>query len=240
MGPHDEAVSRGLSDLFHYDGGNLSVYASMVRALDAAVGQVLQTLDKAGQGDDTIVIFTSDNGGERFSKMWPFSGQKTELLEGGLRVPTLLRYRRDLSSPRVVDQVQISMDWLPTLLAAVGGSVHPDYPSDGHDLWPVLSGRKPSYPRTLFWRYKANAQRALRDGNFKYLKINENEFLFDVVVDPRERANLRHRNSQTFERLRAQWLELDREFLPLSEDVFSHGLSPDIQADHYVPEHKSR
>ncbi|MET0389969.1 MAG: sulfatase-like hydrolase/transferase, partial [Polyangiales bacterium] len=180
VGPEDEAVSRSLGDLFHYDGGNLRVYGRMVQALDTAVGRVLDALDAAGRGDDTIVIFTSDNGGERFSKMWPFTGQKTELLEGGLRVPTLLRHRRVLA-PAVVDQVSITMDWLPTLLAAVGGTPHPDYPSDGDDLWPVLTGQQPSYARQLFWRYKANAQRALRDGNYKYLKINDHEFLFDVV-----------------------------------------------------------
>ena len=239
VGPGDEAVSRELSDLFHYDGGNQRVYARMVQALDSAVGQVLGALEAAGRAEDTIVIFTSDNGGERFSKMWPFSGQKTELLEGGLRVPTLLRYPAGLA-PRVVSQVQISMDWLPTLLAAVGGKPHPDYPCDGHDLWPVLRGERPEYARTLYFRYKANAQRALREGDFKYLKINDNEFLFDVVTDPRERANLRDRKPELFERLRARWAELDREFLPLSEDVYTHGLSPDIQADHYVPDRRTR
>ena len=64
----------------------------MVRALDDAVGQVLAVLDEQGIAQNTMVIFTSDNGGERFSKTWPFTGQKTELLEGGLRVPTLLRW----------------------------------------------------------------------------------------------------------------------------------------------------
>jgi len=239
VGPKDEAVSRELSDLFHYDGGNQRVYASMVQALDSAVGQVLGALESAGLTDDTIVIFTSDNGGERFSKMWPFTGQKTELLEGGLRVPTLLRYPARLA-PQVLDQVQISMDWLPTLLAAAGGKPHPGYPSDGENLWPVLLGEAPSHPRTLFWRYKANAQRALREGDHKYLKINDNEFLFDVVRDPRERANLRHKQPELFERLRRRWAELDGQFLPLTEDVYTHGLSPDIQADRYVPDRRSR
>ena len=67
--------------------------------------------------DNTIVVFTSDNGGERFSKTWPFTGQKTELLEGALRVPTLLRWPARLA-PQVSEQVTITMDWLPTLLAA--------------------------------------------------------------------------------------------------------------------------
>jgi hypothetical protein len=116
-GPDDEHVSRDLTDLFHYDGGNLETYGRIVVALDAAVGQVLAALDAQGVADDTIVVFTSDNGGERFSKNWPFTGQKTELLEGGLRVPTLLRWPACIR-PQVQQQVTITMDWLPTLLAA--------------------------------------------------------------------------------------------------------------------------
>ena len=103
-GPEDEAVARTLTDLFHYDGGNLKTYATMVRALDGAVGQVLAALDAQGMADNTIVVFTSDNGGERFSKTWPFTGQKTELLEGGLRG----------YSYRAVDKTGQTIDFLLT------------------------------------------------------------------------------------------------------------------------------
>lgn len=239
VGPEDEAVSRSITDLFHYDGGNLATYGKMVRSLDAAVGQVLSALDEAGLADDTIVVFTSDNGGERFSKTWPFVGQKTELLEGGLRVPTLLRWPARLT-PQVSEQVTITMDWLPTLLSAAGLQPHPDYPSDGQDILPALLGEREPWPRTLFWRYKAQGQRAVREGDWKYLKINDNEFLFNVVVDTRERANLSRRHPERFERLRRQWALWNEEMLPLSEAVFSHGVTPDIQADRYVPERSSR
>ncbi|MDQ8024345.1 MAG: sulfatase-like hydrolase/transferase [Moraxellaceae bacterium] len=239
VGPEDEAVSLSIKDLFHYDGGNLRTYAKMVRSLDAAVGQVLAALDERGIADNTIVIFTSDNGGERFSQTWPFTGQKTELLEGGLRVPTLLCWPKALK-PHVQDQVTITMDWLPTLLAAAGVKSDADYPPDGDNILPVLQGEKTPYPRALYWRYKANAQRAARDGNWKYLKINDNEFLFDVVDDQRERANLRERHPDVFERLRAQWAEWDTGMLPLSDEIFTHGLSPDVQADRYAPEAKTR
>jgi arylsulfatase A-like enzyme len=238
-GPDDEAVSRGLTDLFHYDGGNLATYGKMVRALDAAVGQVLQALEDSGRADDTIVVFTSDNGGERFSQTWPFAGQKTELLEGGLRVPTLLRWRRRLA-PQVSAQVTATMDWLPTLLAAAGVAPDPHYPSDGENILPALTGERAPWPRSLFWRYKAQGQRALRDGDWKYLKINEHEFLFNVVHDTRERANLRQREPEVFNRLRRRWEEWNTGFLPLTDDVFSHGVTPDIQADRYAPERSTR
>ncbi len=158
-GPGDEAVSRQIKNLLHYDGGSLRKYGEIVQALDAAVGQVLAALRDTGQADNTIVVFTSDNGGERFSKTWPLTGQKTELLEGGLRVPTLLRWPARIA-PQLQHQVTASMDWLPTLLAAAG--VQPDaaYPSDGANILPVLEGAAPVAPRTLYWRYKAQAVRA--------------------------------------------------------------------------------
>ncbi|MFT4190996.1 MAG: sulfatase-like hydrolase/transferase [Comamonas sp.] len=233
-GPGDEAVSHQIKDLFHYDGGSLKKYAEIVQALDAAVGQVLDAVEASGQADNTIIVFTSDNGGERFSKNWPFIGQKTELLEGGLRVPTLLRWPARLR-PQVQEQVTLTADWLPTLLAAAGTAPHPDYPSDGENILPILEGQAPPHDRTLYWRYKAQGQRALRDGDLKYLRINDNEFLFNVVADPRERANLKDRQSHDFARLKAQWEELDRQFLPITDEVFTHGITPDVQADRYVP-----
>lgn len=239
VGPEDEATSRRLKDLFHYDGGNLQTYAKMVQSLDTAVGQVLKTLDEQGLRDNTIVVFTSDNGGERFSRTWPFTGQKTELLEGGLRVPTLLRWPEQIR-PQVCEQVTITMDWLPTLLAAAGVSVDPAQLADGENILPVLQGVAPVQDRTLFWRYKAQGQRAVRDGRWKYLKINDNEFLFDVVTDARERANLRDKHPQIFQRLRSAWERWNGQFIPINDEVFTHGLTPDIQADRYRPERPLR
>jgi arylsulfatase A-like enzyme len=234
-GPEDEHVAHRLQNLFHYDGGGLKKYGEIVGALDRAVGQVLQALDETGQAENTIVIFTSDNGGERFSKTWPFTGQKTELLEGGIRVPTLLRWSARIS-PQVQEQVTASFDWLPTLLAAAGASPHPDYPSDGQNMLPFLLGQAAPTERTLYWRYRSQAQRALRQGPWKYLKINAHEFLFNLDDDPRERANLKDVHPQRFAQLRQQWEDWNLQWPPATDGSYSHGLSPDIQADRYVPE----
>lgn len=239
VGPEDEELAKTVSKLTHYDGGNLRVYAKMVQALDKAVGQVMAKLDERGMAENTIVVFTSDNGGERFSKVWPFVGQKTELLEGGLRVPTLMRWPARLK-PQVSDQVTITMDWVPTLLAAAGTQPHADYPSDGDNILPVLEGKKADYPRTLYWRYTANKQRAVRDGNWKYLRIHDNEFLFDLAYDERERANLKEKNPEVFERLKQQWVDWADTMLPITDDVYSHGVDGSLQADHYAPEPQQR
>jgi hypothetical protein len=89
----------------------------------------------------------------------------------------------------------------------------------------------------LCWCYKSKAQarRGVRDGDFKVLKINDNEFLCDVVQESRDRANLREKHPQVFERLRRRWVEWDGDLLPITDDVCTHGLTADIQADRYLP-----
>ena len=235
-GPGDEAVSREIGSIFHYDGGNLATYAKMVTALDSAIGRVLKTLQERGLADNTIVVFTSDNGGERFSKTWPFRGQKTELLEGGIRVPALVRWPARIRPGQTSSQAAISMDWLPTLLAAAGAAPDPAYAPDGLNLLPVLLGASAPAPRTLFWRYKANTQRAVRSGDWKYLKISHNEFLFNVVQDQRERANLALKHPEVLAALKQQWAAWDATMLPITKEVRTHAVDGKVQADRYSAE----
>ncbi|WP_353228099.1 sulfatase-like hydrolase/transferase [Novosphingobium sp.] len=235
-GPGDEAVSRDLKDIFHYDGGSLATYAKIVAALDEQAGRVTAALAATGQADNTVIVFTSDNGGERFSKTWPFSGQKTELLEGGIRVPALVVWPGRISPGSVCTQVAAGMDWLPTLLATIDAAPDPAYPSDGMNLLPALLGQAAPHDRTLFWRYKANRQRAVRSGDWKYLKINDNEFLFNVVVDTRERANLAERNPDMLKHLKSVWDTWNKGMLPIRGDSYSHKVTPQHQADHYRAE----
>jgi arylsulfatase A-like enzyme len=229
----DEPESERLrgTNLRHYDGGTMRTYARMVQSMDHQIGRVLQALDITGQADNTIVVFTSDNGGERFSDTWPFSGVKTELLEGGLRVPAVLCWPAALQAGQTCDQVTATMDWLPTLLDAAGVPTDPDYPPDGMSLMPVLNGAPPS-DRTLFWRYKNNEQAAMRAGNLKYLKIRGNTFLFDVVQDPRERANLKDRRPIEYASMIARWDLWAATMLPTIADSFAEGYNAAQLADH--------
>jgi arylsulfatase A-like enzyme len=160
------------------------------------------------------VIFTSYNGGERFSATWPFTGHKLELLEGGLRIPAIVSWPARLPQGVTNDQVTITMDWFPTLLAAAGGAPDPAFPADGVSLLPLLTAGAAAVPRTLYWRYKGNAQRAIRDGDWKYLKILDNEFLFNVVDDPLERANFKVRRQDLFNELVAKWHAWNSTMLP--------------------------
>ncbi|MFL5269924.1 MAG: sulfatase, partial [Stellaceae bacterium] len=231
--PGDEAESQRLENLFHYDGGTQRTYARMIQQMDLQIGRVLQMLDATGAAQNTIVIFTSDNGGERFSDTWPFTGRKTELLEGGLRVPAIVRWPAQIPPSTVSDQVTIHMDWFPTLLAAAGAVPDPAFPADGIDLLPWLTqGRAPA-SRRLFWRYKYNNQQAARDGNWKYLKIRDNTFLFDVVQDPMERANLKARYPDVYDRLVAEWNKWNATMRPLDPQSFTGGFTGAQLADHF-------
>ena len=235
--PGDEAESERIrtvrGGLFDLDGGSQRTYQRMIEAMDLQIGRVLQALHTRGLIDNTIVIFTSDNGGERFADTWPFTGKKTELLEGGLRIPAVISWPARIPRGRTTDQVAISMDWVPTLLAAAGTAPDPAYPSDGVSLLPVLTRHAPPIPRKLYWRYKANAQRAMRDGDLKFLKIRDNTFLFDVVADPLERANLKHRRQDDYQRLEREWLDWNTTMLPEIKESFTHGFSGKDLADHY-------
>jgi arylsulfatase A-like enzyme len=232
-GPEDEAESKRIRSLFDRDGGSQKTYAAMVQSLDDNIGRVLQALDASGLASNTIVIFTSDNGGERFSNVWPFSGMKQELLEGGIRVPAIVRWPGRIAPGAVSEQVLITMDWMPTLLAAVGTSPDAAYPSDGEDLGQVLTGRAGVHSRKLCWRYKAGSQRAIRDGDRKYLRIAGNEFLFDIVRDPRERANLKDREKDVFERLKSDWEAWDATMLPERSRPAPYNHPGNFLADHY-------
>jgi arylsulfatase A-like enzyme len=232
-GPDDEAESKRIRSIMHRDGGTQKTYAAMVQSMDVNIGRVLQMLDVHGLSDNTIVVFTSDNGGERFSKTWPFSGMKQELLEGGLRIPAIIRWLGRVVAGSVSEQVMITMDWVPTLFAAAGTQPDPAYPSDGENLAAVLTGRATPHPRKLYWRYKAGSQRAIRDGDWKYLQIANNEFLFDVVKDPRERANLKDRYKDVFDRLKGDWETWNATMLPERPRPANFAQPGNFLADHY-------
>ena len=125
------------------------------------------------------------------------------------------------------------MDWFPTLLAAAGTIADPAYPSDGINLLPLLADGAAPVSRKLFWRYKANAQRAMRDGDLKFLKIRDNTFLFNVVEDPLERANLKERQKNDYKRLVREWYDWNATMLPEIKESSTGGISGKTMADHY-------
>jgi arylsulfatase A-like enzyme len=220
--PGDAGRSAAIKNAVHRDGGSIETYRAMLGSLDHNVGRLLDALDKLDIARDTLVVFSSDNGGERFSDMWPLSGMKGELLEGGIRVPVLVRWPGKIAAGLRTDQLAVTTDWLPTLLAAAGGSPSPDYPSDGENLLPVLTGAAPARKRTLYWRFKGNDQAAVRDGRWKYLRLGGKEHLFDLEADPRERAELHEVHPAEFDRLKRLHQTWSAQLLPYPADARSY------------------
>lgn len=215
-GPNDREESQRLRSLVHYDGGSIAVFAEMVRHLDYSIGRVLDAIERMGMADDTLVVFTSDNGGERFSYMWPFVGEKGDLYEGGLRVPAIVRWPGRLAAGGSSTLPCMSMDWLPTLVGAAGGTADVSAPSDGVDLMPSLqSNTTMAEARPLFWRTRE--QGAVRLGDWKYLRDERMEFLFNVIDDPREQANRKLREPAMFAELQRRYLEWEEQMLPYPE-----------------------
>jgi arylsulfatase A-like enzyme len=193
MGPAD-GHRAGLRDLRDRHGGSPAVYHEMVRALDAGVGRVLAALDRLGLARDTLVLFTSDNGGDRFSLHGPLSGRQGELLEGGIRVPAIVRWPATIPPGTVSRQVAVTMDWTATILAATGTAPDPRHPLDGVDLVPYLRASARPRPRTLHWRHRRaeapQIQEAMLEGRLKYLEQDDRVRLFDLERDPGEQTDL--------------------------------------------------
>lgn len=229
--PDDASMAVNVRDSRHFDGGSIAAYRRMVESLDLNVGKILSAIRRLRIGENTVVIFSSDNGGERFSKMWPFNGMKGELLEGGIRTPLLVRWPNRIAAGAESHQVAISMDWLPTFLAASGAGEEAIAPFDGMSLLPNLT-RGEVQNRRLFWRHKAYGQEAVRDGRWKYLQIAGQEFLFDIEADPQERANLKSRETRVFDELKSAWRRWNSEMLPYADSDYSE----DNKAPGHIPD----
>jgi arylsulfatase A-like enzyme len=167
-------------------------YVAMVEHLDSAIGELLASIERAGVADDTIVIFTNDNGGEWLSNGAPFFGRKWTVFEGGIRVPAILRWPGRIPAGKVSDQVGITMDLTASILAITGAAVPPEARLEGVDLFPVWEGRQPEFERTLFWRAGEgpNRQVAVRRGDWKLLIDGMHSYVFNVRTDLGERNDL--------------------------------------------------
>jgi arylsulfatase A-like enzyme len=220
-GRGDKAVSDDLTArlnagesraLFHEDGGSLAKYAEMVEDLDRSIGKVLDELRRTGQDRDTLVLFQSDNGGERFSYNWPFTGAKASVNEGGIRVPMIVSWPGRLPQKQVDTTPVYTTDWTATFLELAGATPDPAYPLDGTSLVPHLFEGRRVPPRDLFWRTRQG--RALRRGNLKYVRLAGVDHLYDLGVDVREQADLARKRPADLAALRSAWEAVDKTLLP--------------------------
>jgi arylsulfatase A-like enzyme len=189
--------------------GTRADYVAMLERADQGVGIILETLDRLGLTHNTLLIFTSDNGGEWLSRNAPLFHRKSSLWEGGIRVPAIFRWPARLPAGAVSNQVGITMDLTATILAVAGAQPPASYRPEGMDLIAVVE-RGNEVERTLYWRVQnpRRLQRAVRRGKWKYMRDGPDEFLFDLEADPGERHDLARNHvalRAELRRLHAAW-----------------------------------
>ena len=201
----------------------LRVLAGAIDSMDAAVGKVLDLLDREGLANDTLVVFLSDNGGvlAQGSNNSPFRGGKGTAYEGGIRVPAAIRFPGRIRAGTKSQQVLTVTDLFPTILGALGGTSQGKKPLDGLNLWPQLAGGTSLTREPLFFGVKSNERADYRyaalHGEWKLIRTVEQgragaaEYLYHLVIDPAEAKDVREANPARAKELSAgldQWLTL--------------------------------
>ncbi len=187
--------------------GTRQDYVAMLERADQGIGEIVRALNDAGVSDNTLVIFTNDNGGEWLARNAPLFNRKWTVWEGGIRVPAILRWPGVIPAGRVTDQVGITMDLTATILAVTEAKLPADIGLEGINLLPILTAQAPEEERTLFWR-SVDGRRAVRSGDWKLVVDGPNTFVFNLRTDVGERndmANIRQDVARRLRLMLAEW-----------------------------------
>ena len=211
-------------------------FLAMIESLDQNVGKVLNALERNHLAENTLVIFVSDNGGlfikrdDQVFGSWnyPLRGGKGTLYEGGLRVPTILRWPGNIKPGQVSDELMISTDILPTILEAVNQPIN--LQTEGVSLWQHVTAEQPVEREKFFWHYphyhRTKPGSVIRDGDYKCIYYYEDERieLYNLKNDPGETNNLAGKMPEKSEKLKAQldsWLKLNHANFPKSNSNYN-------------------
>lgn len=164
---------------------------AMLHSMDRNVGKVLDALRKNQLMENTLIIFLSDNGGHEASPNHPLRGKKATFWEGGLRIPFCMQWKGKIKAGSIYRKPVISLDIMPTLIAASGNHINPEWELDGVNLLPYVAGREDTDPHaTLYWSW--GPRKAIRQGNFKAVSMDngKNYQLYDLHEDISESKDL--------------------------------------------------
>lgn len=196
------------------------LHAAMIDALDRGVGRVLDTLEKAGTAENTLVLFVGDNGGAR-GPNWNLRGRKGRLFEGGIRVPFLASWPKGLPRGRAYSQPVMHIDLLPTILAAAGVKIPGDREPDGVNLLPYLQGKIDRPPHdVLFWGRRDGSRFAVRRGHWKLVREGDTGQarpqlgLYNLREDAEEKQNLLREEPEIAEQLLVRYREWAKQAAP--------------------------
>ncbi len=214
----------------------LRIYGAIVRALDRGVGKVMAALKAQGVADNTIVVFTNDNGGAWYAGLddinKPYRGWKGTFFEGGIRTPFFVRWPTRIAAGQRISEPAQFIDVLPTLAAAAGAPLPRNRVIDGINLLPFATAHAAPVKRTLFWR--SGGYEAVRDGDWK-LQISRNPpriWLFNLAADPTEHNDLSKNRPDIVAQLRAELTAHDRQMAkPLWPALLEEPIRIDVPAN---------
>jgi arylsulfatase A-like enzyme len=204
-----EAVEKYLKRVEGIKDANRRTYAAMTIAMDDAVGRVLHALQEAKLEDNTLIFFLSDNGGptpQTTSSNAPLRGYKGQVWEGGIRIPFMVQWKGHLPAGKVCRDPIISLDIVPTVLAAAGKAVSPDWKLDGVNLLPYLTGDKAGKPHdVLYWRF--HTKHAIRVGDWKLVNQQDTARpeLYNLADDIGESKDLADKMPDKVKELDKAW-----------------------------------
>ena len=241
--PHTplQATTKDLERNKHIDIEKRQTYAAMVSSMDDGIGLILDKLEQKNIFENTIVFFFSDNGGVEwynFSDNGPLRGIKGDFFEGGIRVPFAMQWPNKIKPGTIYDKPIIALDIFATVVSAAKAEKYIKNKIDGVNLIPYLSGNKPGSPHEyLYWKNPDKDIDVIRDDRYKYLRIKNDEYIFDLKNDISEESNIIDLSKPIYDRLKSQfklWEKdmIDPVFMDLGMGKEYNKLNPDrwIQA----------
>ncbi|MDV7139185.1 sulfatase [Maribacter sp. TH_r10] len=193
------------------------LYGDVIEEIDWSVGEILKTLDTLGLDDNTLVIFTSDNGpwdlkNGHGGSAYPLRGYKFDTYEGGMREPMIAQYKGKIPANTVCNELASTIDILPTL-AYLTHSDLPEKPIDGKNIWKLLSGKKSKSPhyKEGFYYYKESTLEAVRKGDWKLRVTTDGVALYNLKEDISESRNIASEHPKIVEKLQKMMEGFDKE-----------------------------
>ena len=236
--PHTplQATKRDLERNKHIEVEKRRTYAAMVSSMDDGIGLILDKLEEKKITDNTIVIFFSDNGGVEwynFSDNGVLRGIKGDFFEGGIRVPFTMQWPKKIKPGITYDKPIIALDVFATVASAASAEKYIKNDIDGVDLLPYLTGDKFGLPHEyLYWQNPDKDIDVVRDERYKYLRIKNDEYIFDLKNDISEETNIINSSKPIYDRLKSQFKEwekgmIDPVFMDLGMGKEYNKLNPD-------------
>lgn len=231
-----EATAKYLDRFPDIENKRRRTYAAMVSAVDDGVGRILDQLEALDLEENTLVVFLSDNGGPERSNgsdNGPLRGQKSDLLEGGVRVPYTMRWPGKIPAGIQYAEMVSSLDIMATIVGRQSGARPATNPLDGADLLPFLTGAQNGPPHErLFWKKVDEQKHSVREGTEKLISSKKGPQLYDLAGDIGEANDLADKQIAGAESLEETWEKWDAENLPpvflgLRQDSIYNSLHPD-------------